>query len=97
MFEEASVVRICARKARQACVAPSLVWSNVRVVGVFRSICCHDGTVLWTVGFKDIKDGIRKDSVVIIQVVICYGFCVDVENFNCVKVGSIFCGGVVLA
>jgi len=58
---------------------------------VFRSICCHGGTVLCTVGLKeDVKDSIRKDSVIIIQMVIGYGFCADVESFNSVKVGSSF-------
>jgi len=87
----ASVVQICVRKARQACVASSLVCSNVEVVGVFRSICCQGGTVLWMVGLKgDVKDCIWKDSVFIIQVVVSYGFCMDVETFNSVKVGSFF-------
>ena len=87
----ASVVQICMRKAWQVCVAPSLVCSNVEVVGVFRSICCQGGTVLWMVGLKeDVKDCNRKDSVVIIQVVVSYGFCVDVESFNSVMVGSFF-------
>ena len=67
----ASVVQICMRKAQQACVAPSLVCSNVEMVGVFRSICLQGGMVLWMVGLKeDIKDCIRKDSVVINQVVV---------------------------
>jgi len=56
----APVVQICMRKARQACVAPSLVCSNVEVVGVFRSICCQGGTVLWTVGFKEVVKDIYK-------------------------------------
>jgi hypothetical protein len=43
------------------------------------------------VGLKeDVKDSIRNDSVVIIQVVFGYGFCVDVESLNCVKVESFF-------
>jgi phosphosulfolactate phosphohydrolase-like enzyme len=85
----ASVVQICMRKAQQACVAPNLVCSNVEVVGVFRSICCQGGAVLWTVGLKeDIKYCIQKDSVVIIQVVVGYGFCMDVESVSSVKVGS---------
>jgi len=51
------VVQICVRKARQVCVAPSLICSNVEVVRVFKSICCHGGTV----GLKeDVKDSIRK-------------------------------------
>ena len=79
------------RKARQVCVAPSFICSNVEVVGVFRSICCQGGTVLWTVGLKeDVKYSIWKDNLVIIQVVVGYGFCVDVESFNSVKVGSFF-------
>ena len=87
----ASVIQICVRKARLACVAPSLVCSNVEVDGVLRFICCHGGTVLWMVGRKEgIKVSIWKDSVVIIQMVVGYGFCVDVESFNSVKVGSFF-------
>ena len=87
----ASVLRICVRKARQACVAPSLVSSNVQVVRVFRSKCCKGGTVLWTVGLEeDVKDSIWKDSLVIIQVVVGYGFNVDVESLNSFKVGSFF-------
>ena len=87
----ASVLRICVRKARQACVAPSLVCTNVEVVRVFRSKCCKGGTVLWMVGLQeDVKDRIRKDSLVIIQVVVGYGFCVDVESLNSVKVGFFF-------
>ena len=90
----ASVVQICVRKARQVCAASSLVCSNVEVVGVFRSICCQGGTVLWKVGLtENVKDSIQKDSVVIIQVVVGYGFCMDVESFNSVKVGS-FCVAV---
>jgi len=85
----ASVVQICVRKARQACVAPSLICTDVEMVRVFRFVCCQGGTVLWTVGLKvDVKESIRKDSLVIIQVVVGYGFCVDVESLNSVKVGS---------
>jgi len=69
----ASVVQICVRKARQACVATSLVCTNVEVVGVFRFVCCQGGTVLWTVGLmEDVKNSIRKDSLIIIQVVVGY-------------------------
>jgi len=39
---------------------------------------------------EDVTDSIRKDSVVIIQVVVGYGFCVDVESLNSVNVGSFF-------
>jgi len=47
--------------------------------------------VLWTVGLKkDVKDSIRKDSLVIIQVVVGYGFCMDVESINSVKMWSFF-------
>jgi len=36
--------------------------------------------VLWRVGLKeDVKDSIWKDSAVIIQMVVGYGFCVDEE------------------
>jgi hypothetical protein len=38
----------------------------------------------------DVKDSIQKDSLVIIQVAVGYGFCVDVESINSVKVGSFF-------
>ena len=87
----ASVVQICVRKARQECVAPSLVCTNVEVVVVFRSVCCQGGTVVWMMGLKeDVKDSIQKDSLVIIQVAVGYGFCVDVESINSVKVGSVF-------
>jgi hypothetical protein len=38
------------------------------------------------VGLKeDIKDSIRKDSLVIIQVVFGYGLCMDVESLNSVN------------
>ena len=44
--------------------------------------------VLWTVGLKeDVQDSIKKDSLVIIQVVVGYGFCMDVVSINSVKVG----------
>ena len=87
----ASVVQICMRKARQACVAPNLVCSNVEVVRVFRSVCCQGWTVLWMVDLKeDVKDSIWKDSLVIIQVVVSYGFCMDMESLSSVKVGSFF-------
>ena len=87
----AFVVQMCMRKVRQVCVAPSLVSYNVEVVGVFRSIYCQGWTVLWTVVLKeDIKDSIRKESVAIIQVVVGYGFCSDVESLNSVKVGPFF-------
>jgi hypothetical protein len=90
-IKAASVVQICVRKARQARVAPSLVCTSVEVVRVFRSVCCQGGTVLWTVGLKeDVKDSIWKDSLVIIQVVAGYRFCVDMESLSSVKVGSFF-------
>ena len=73
----ASVVQICVKEARLLI----LVCTNVEVVGMFRS-------VYWMVGLKeDVKDNIRKNSLVIIQVVACYGFCVDVESLISVKVG----------
>jgi len=94
----ASVVQNCVRKARQACVAPNLICTNVEVVGVFRCVCCQGGTVLWTVGLKeDVKDSIRKDGLAIIQVVVGYGFSVHVESLNSVKERSLSCGGVVFA
>ena len=34
---------------------------------------------------EDVKDSIQEDSVVIIQVVVVYGFSVDVESLNCVN------------
>jgi len=87
----ASVVQICVRKSRLARVSPSLVCTNVEGVGVFRSVYCQDGTVLWKVGLtEDVKDSIRKDSLVIIQVGDGYRFFVDVEYLNSVKVGSFF-------
>jgi len=50
------------------------------------SVCCQGGTVLWLVGLnEDVRDSIRKDSLVIIQVVVGYGFCMDVESFNSVN------------
>jgi len=39
---------------------------------------------------EDVKDSIRKVSLAIIQVVVGYGFCVEVESLNCVKIGSFF-------
>ena len=58
---------------------------------VFRSKCCKGGTVLRMVGLEeDVKDSIRGDGLVIIQVVVGYGFCVDVESLNSVKVGLFF-------
>ena len=54
---------------------------------MFRPVYCQGGTV----GLKeDVKDSIRKDSLVIIQEVIGYGFCVGVKSFNSVKVGPLF-------
>jgi len=87
--------RFCSSDLREegqaGVVAPSLVCTNVEVVIVFRSVCCQGGLVLWTVGLKeDVKDSIWKDSLVIIQVVVGYGFCVDVESLSSVKVGSFF-------
>ena len=46
---------------------------------------------------EDVKDSIRKDGLFVIQVVVGYGFCVDVESFNSVKVGAFFCCSVILA
>ena len=46
---------------------------------------------------EDVKDSIRKDSLSIIQVAVVYGFCADVETLISVKVGSLFCGGVIFA
>jgi len=87
----ASVVQNCVRTARQTCVATSLVYGNVELVGVFRSVCCQGGTVLWTMSLKeDVKDSIRKDSLAIIQIVVGYGICVHMESLNSVKVGSFF-------
>ena len=58
---------------------------------VFRSNCCKGGTGLWTAGLEeDVKDSIRKDGLFVIQVVVGYGFCVDVESFSSVKVGAFF-------
>jgi len=57
---------------------------------VFRSSCCKGGTGLWTAGLEeDVKDSIQKDGLFVIEVVVGYGFCVDVESFNSVKVGAL--------
>ena len=79
------------REEGQAYVAPSLTCTNLEVVGVCMCVCCQGRTVLWTVGLKeDVKDNIQKDGLVIIQVFVGYGFCVDVESLNSIKVGSFF-------
>jgi hypothetical protein len=55
----------------------------VKWVGMFRSVHCQSDKALWMVGLEEnVKDSIRKDGVVV-----GYRFCVDVESFNCVKVG----------
>ena len=53
---------------------------------VSRSNCCKGGAGLE----EDVKDSIRKDGLFVIQVVVGYGFCVDVESFSSVKVGAFF-------
>jgi len=53
------------------------------------SACCWGGDFLWPVGIKEgVKDCVGKYSLVVIQVVICSEFCVDVKFFNRVQVGS---------
>ena len=53
------------------------------------SDCCRDGKVLWAVGFcKDVRDSAWKDGVVVINLVVGYCFCVNVESFYCVQVRS---------
>jgi len=52
------------------------------------SACCRGVGGLWPVGIKDgVKDCDGKYSLVVIQVVICSEFCVDVKLFNRVQVG----------
>jgi hypothetical protein len=47
------------------------------------------GGGVWPVGIKEgVKDCVGKYILVVIQVVICIEFCVDVKLFNCVQVGS---------
>jgi len=46
------------------------------------------GGFLWPVGIKEgVKDCVGKYSLVVIQVVICSEFCVDVKLFSRVQVG----------
>ena len=55
------------------------------------SFCCRGGKVLWAVGScKDVKDSAWKDGVVIINLVVGYCFCMNVESLYRVQVRSFF-------
>ena len=47
------------------------------------------GGVLWVLGLPDgVKDRIRKYGLVFIYVIVCGKFCMDMESFEGVQMGS---------
>ena len=47
------------------------------------------GGGLWVLGLPDgVKDRIHKYGLVFIYVIVCCTFCMDMESFECVQMGS---------